>query len=413
MIDLRSDTVTRPSPAMREAMAQAVVGDDVYGDDPTVKRLEARTAELLGKEDAVYMPTGSMTNQVAIRAHTEPGDRVIMDIGSHVVRSEGGGPAALSGVTVQPLLGDRGIYTTSQLRDALGVTHPGSPTTLTPPATLLTVENTHNGGGGSIWPLELVDEVVATARAAGLRCHLDGARVWNASAATGIPPARYARDFDSVSVCFSKALGAPVGSALAGSRTFVARARRFKQQFGGGFRQAGIIAAGALYALETIGATWPTTTRRRGTSPMCWCRSRASSWCASMWRPTSCASTSRAPPRNSWTRAWRGASPCWFRESAPCVRWRTGTCRWTTSGQRARSCGTCCSRQNVKATLRSVISTLQFLLICRRIRGFQQLFDLRNPLLRLREAGQVGTPGGHELEEHLRDPSGEFPMLLD
>ena len=250
MIDLRSDTVTRPSPGMREAMYSADVGDDVYGDDPTVRRLEARTAEVLGKDDAVYMPTGSMTNQVAIRAHTEPGDRVIMDIGSHVVRSEGGGPAALSGVTVQPLLGDRGIFTAAQLRDALGVTHPGSPTTLTPPATLLTLENTHNGGGGSIWPLELLDEVVATARSAELRCHLDGARVWNASAATGIPPARYARDFDSVSVCFSKALGAPVGSALAGSRAFVARARRFKQLFGGGFRQAGVIAAGALYALE-------------------------------------------------------------------------------------------------------------------------------------------------------------------
>lgn len=250
MIDLRSDTVTRPSPAMREAMAQAVVGDDVYGDDPTVKRLEARTAELLGKADAVYMPTGSMTNQVAIRAHTEPGDRVVMDIASHVVRSEGGGPAALSGATVQPLLGDRGIFTASQLRDALGVTHAGSPATLTPPATLLTVENTHNGGGGSIWPLERIDAVVGVARAAGLRCHLDGARVWNASAATGIPPARYARDFDSVSVCFSKALGAPVGSALAGSEEFVRRARRFKQLFGGGFRQAGIIAAGALYALE-------------------------------------------------------------------------------------------------------------------------------------------------------------------
>ena len=250
MIDLRSDTVTRPSPGMREAMYSADVGDDVYGDDPTVRRLEARTAEVLGKDDAVYMPTGSMTNQVAIRAHTEPGDRVIMDIGSHVVRSEGGGPAALSGVTVQPLLGDRGIYTAAQLRDALGVTHSGSPTTLTPPATLLTLENTHNGGGGSIWPLELLDDVVATARSAGLRCHLDGARVWNASAATGIPPARYARDFDSVSVCFSKALGAPVGSALAGSRAFVARARRFKQLFGGGFRQAGVIAAGALYALE-------------------------------------------------------------------------------------------------------------------------------------------------------------------
>ena len=250
MIDLRSDTVTRPSPGMREAMAGATVGDDVYGDDPTVKRLEARTAEVLGKADAVYMPTGTMTNQVAIRAHTEHGDRVIMDIASHVVRSEGGGPAALAGVTVHPLMGDRGIFTASQLRDALGVTHPGSPTTLTPPATLLTVENTHNGGGGSIWPLELIDEVVAIARAAGLRCHLDGARVWNASAATGIPPARYARDFDSVSVCFSKALGAPVGSALAGPAGFVARARRFKQLFGGGFRQAGVIAAGALYALE-------------------------------------------------------------------------------------------------------------------------------------------------------------------
>lgn len=250
MIDLRSDTVTRPSPAMREAMAEAVVGDDVYGDDPTVKRLEARTAELLGKADAVYMPTGSMTNQVAIRAHTEPGDLVLMDAASHVVRSEGGGPAALSGVTAQRIAGDRGIFTAEQVRDALGTSHPGSPSTLAPPPTLLSVENTHNGGGGSIWPLEQLDAVVAVARAAGLRCHLDGARVWNASAATGIPPARYARDFDSVSVCFSKALGAPVGSALAGSDGFVRRARRFKQLFGGGFRQAGIIAAGALYALE-------------------------------------------------------------------------------------------------------------------------------------------------------------------
>ncbi len=250
MIDLRSDTVTCPTPAMREAMAAAPVGDDVYGDDPTVKRLEARTAEILGKDDSVYMPTGSMTNQVAIRAHTEPGDRVVMDVASHVVRSEGGGPAALSGVTVHPIVGDRGIFPASHLRDALGTTHSGSPTTLTPPATLLCLENTHNGGGGSIWPLELLDEVVATGRAAGLRCHLDGARIWNASAATATPPARYARDFDSVSVCFSKALGAPVGSALAGSSTFTTRARRFKQLFGGGFRQAGIIAAGALYALE-------------------------------------------------------------------------------------------------------------------------------------------------------------------
>ena len=250
MIDLRSDTVTRPTSAMREAMARAEVGDDVYGDDPTIRKLEARAAELLGKEDAVYMPTGTMTNQVAIRAHTEPGDCVVMDIGSHVVRSEGGGPAALSGVTVHPLAGARGIFTTAQLQDALGVAHPGSPTTLAPPPRLLCLENTHNGGGGSIWPLEQLDAVAAMARAAGLRCHLDGARIWNAAAATGIPPARYARAFDSVSVCFSKGLGAPVGSALAGSRSFTARARRFKQLFGGGFRQGGVIAAGALFALE-------------------------------------------------------------------------------------------------------------------------------------------------------------------
>ena len=250
MIDLRSDTVTRPVAAMRDAMANAAVGDDVYGDDPTVRRLEARTAGILGKEAAVYMPTGSMTNQVAIRTHTEPGDLVVMDAGSHVVRSEGGAPAALSGVTAQRIPGERGIFTGDQVRDAIGTSHHGSPSTLNPPATLLSVENTHNGGGGSVWPLDILDEVVGAARAAGLRCHLDGARLWNATAATGVPEARYAHDFDSVSVCFSKALGAPVGSALAGSAAFVQRARRFKQLFGGGFRQAGIIAAGALYALE-------------------------------------------------------------------------------------------------------------------------------------------------------------------
>ena len=250
MIDLRSDTVTRPDGAMREAMARAAVGDDVYGEDPTVKRLEARTAELLGKDDAVYVPTGSMANQVAIRTHTESGDLVLMDAGSHVIRSEGGGPAALSGVTGQRIAGRRGIFTADQVEEALGTHHPGLPGTLAPPATLLCVENTHNGGGGSLWPLKTLDGVTAAARRAGLRRHLDGARLWNASAASGVPEARYARDFDSVSVCFSKALGAPVGSALAGSAAFVRRARRFKQLFGGGFRQAGIVAAGALYALE-------------------------------------------------------------------------------------------------------------------------------------------------------------------
>ena len=235
---------------MREAMARAPVGDDVYGDDPTVRRLEERTAALLGKEDAVYVPTGSMANQVAIRVHAEAGDRVLMDAGAHAVRSEGGGPAALSGVTTHRIPGVRGIFDRDQVLEALGTPHRGSPATLSPPATLLCVENTHNGGGGSVWPLDELDAVADAARSAGLRRHMDGARLWNASAATGIAEARYARSFDSVSVCFSKALGAPVGSALAGSKAFVARARRFKQLFGGGFRQAGIVAAGALHALE-------------------------------------------------------------------------------------------------------------------------------------------------------------------
>lgn len=250
MIDLRSDTVTRPSPEMRRAMVDAPVGDDVYGDDPTVRRLEHVVAEALGKEAAVFMPTGTMTNQVAIRAHTEPGDRIVMEGSSHVVRSEGGAAAALSGVTVHPLSGRAGLFGADDVRAALGSAHPFNPSTLTPPATLLCVENTHNAGGGSIWPVDELDAVADVARERGLAVHLDGARLWNAAVATGIPERRYAEPFDSVSVCFSKGLGAPVGSALAGSLTFIARARRFKQVFGGGFRQAGMLAAAALFALE-------------------------------------------------------------------------------------------------------------------------------------------------------------------
>ena len=250
MIDLRSDTVTQPSDDMREAMARAPVGDDVYGDDPTVKELEEAVAELLGKEAAVFMPTGSMTNQVAIRCHTEPGDRVLMDGASHVVRSEGGGPAALSGVTTHPIESDRGVFDSAALLQALGELHDFNPSTLQPPATLVSVENTHNAGGGKIWPLGTLRDVVDAARARGLATHMDGARLWNASAATGVDVGDYGEGFDTISVCFSKALGAPVGSALAGSGPLMDRARRFKQLFGGGFRQAGILAAGALYALR-------------------------------------------------------------------------------------------------------------------------------------------------------------------
>ena len=250
MIDLRSDTVTLPTPAMREAMAAAKVGDDVYGDDPTVNALEARTAELLGKEAAVFVPTGTMSNQIGVRVHTEPGDLVLIDRSAHIVRGESGAPAALSGVTLKPLPGNHGLFTAADVDAAIEPPHPFNPIHLESPPRLLCVENTHNGGGGTVWPLEQVEEVCAAARRHGLATHLDGARLWHATAVTGVSEVRFAAPFDTVNVCFSKGLGAPVGSALAGSQALVARARRFKQQFGGGFRQAGILAAAALYALE-------------------------------------------------------------------------------------------------------------------------------------------------------------------
>ena len=250
MIDLRSDTVTLPTPAMREAMAGAPVGDDVYGDDPTVNALEARTAELLGKEAAVFVPTGTMSNQIGVRVHTEPGDLVLIDRRAHIVRGESGAPAALSGVTLKPLPGNDGLFTATDVDHAIEPEHPFNPIHLESPPRLLCVENTHNGGGGTVWPLGQVEEVCAAARRHGLATHLDGARLWHATAASGVPEARYAAPFDTVNVCFSKGLGAPVGSALAGSEALVGRARRFKQQFGGGFRQAGILAAAALHALD-------------------------------------------------------------------------------------------------------------------------------------------------------------------
>ena len=249
MIDLRSDTVSKPTPAMRRAMADAPVGDDVYGDDPSIRALERRTAELLGKEDAVYMVSGTMTNQVALRAHTESGDQVLADVAAHIAVLERGAPAALSGITLRGLQGRNGIFTAEDVRVALRAPHPFLPVTH-PPTKLLCLENTHNLGGGTIWPLPEINTVAEVARAHGLKLHLDGARLWNASVATGIAESEYAVPFDTVSVCFSKGLGAPVGSALAGSRAFIDRARRFKALFGGGIRQGGIVAAGALHALE-------------------------------------------------------------------------------------------------------------------------------------------------------------------
>lgn len=244
MIDLRSDTVTKPTPAMREAMARAEVGDDVFGDDPTVKALESRTAELLGKEEALFVPSGTMANQLAIRGHTEPGDEILVEANAHLYYYEGGAPAALSGVMCRCINGQRGIFTGADVEAALRPADQHFPRTR-----LVCLENTHNRGGGKIWSIGQVQEVAAAARKHGLQLHLDGARLWNASMAAGIPERDYAAYFDTVSVCFSKGLGAPVGSALAGPKAFIERARRFRKMFGGGMRQAGIIAAGALFAL--------------------------------------------------------------------------------------------------------------------------------------------------------------------
>jgi len=244
-IDLRSDTITQPTPAMREAMASAEVGDDVFGEDPTVARLEARVAEMLGKEAAAFTPSGTMANQLALRAHTEPGDEILIDGNAHIYYYEAGGPAALAGVMCRCLPGVRGIFTVGDVEAAL------RPADLHfSPTKLVCVENTHTRGGGSVWPMERIREIEEVSRRHGMRLHLDGARLWNASVATGIPERDYAAHFDSVSVCFSKGLGAPIGSALCGSRELIQRARRFRKMFGGGMRQAGIIAAGALHALD-------------------------------------------------------------------------------------------------------------------------------------------------------------------
>ncbi|KKI99584.1 threonine aldolase family protein [Prochlorothrix hollandica] len=244
-LDLRSDTITQPTAAMRQAIAQAPVGDDVLGDDPSVHALEERVAHLLGKEAAVFMPSGTMTNQVALRVHTEPGDEVILESQAHIYYYEGGAPAALAGVMSQLIAGDRGIFTAADLRAVLRPVDVHFPVTK-----LVCLENTHNRGGGRIFPLSEIQALAQVCQTHGLILHLDGARLWNACIATGISPQAYSAPFDTVSVCFSKGLGAPVGSALAGSVAQMQRARRFRKQYGGGMRQAGLLAAGALYALD-------------------------------------------------------------------------------------------------------------------------------------------------------------------
>ncbi|MGB7574407.1 MAG: low-specificity L-threonine aldolase [Thermodesulfobacteriota bacterium] len=244
-IDLRSDTVTKPTPAMRKAMAEAQVGDDVFGEDPTVNLLQEKVANLLGKEAALFVPSGTMGNQLSIKSHTEPGDEVIIESSSHPYNFEGGAGAALSGIQFQCLRGVRGILDASQIEEAIRPADHHFPVTK-----LVCLENTHNRGGGSIFPLEKMAEIYRLAKSKGLLVHLDGARLWNASLATGIKPHEYAQWADSVSVCLSKGLGAPIGSLVAGPKPFIDRVHRFRKMFGGGMRQVGIIAAAGIYALD-------------------------------------------------------------------------------------------------------------------------------------------------------------------
>lgn len=245
-IDLRSDTVTKPTPGMRRAMAEAEVGDDVFGDDPTVKRLEARVAELLNKEAALFVPTGTMANQIGIGVNTQPGDELLCGSTSHVYVWEAGGIARLSGVTARTFDGEGGVLSLADIQDAI---RPRDDVhyVLT---RLVCLENTHNRAGGRIHPIASIAEIARWARERELAMHLDGARLMNAVVASGIEAHEWARYFDTVSICFSKGLGAPIGSALAGSSEAIRRARRLRKLFGGGMRQVGIIAAGALYALE-------------------------------------------------------------------------------------------------------------------------------------------------------------------
>jgi threonine aldolase len=246
VIDLRSDTLTQPTAAMRRAIAEAVVGDEQKREDPTVLALEERGAELLGQEEAVFVPTATMANQISLRVLTEPGDEVIAEASAHVFRYELGGPAVHSGLAMHALDTSDGRFTPEQLRE---VVKPAGDLHVAP-TRVVCLENTHNGGGGRVWPLGEVQAVAAEARLHGLAVHLDGARLMNAVVASGTAAADYGREMDTVTLCLSKGLGCPLGALVAGSRERMAKARRMKHLFGGAMRQAGIVAAAGVYALD-------------------------------------------------------------------------------------------------------------------------------------------------------------------
>ncbi|MBN1339352.1 MAG: hypothetical protein JXA03_08515 [Bacteroidales bacterium] len=245
VIDLRSDTVTRPVKGMLDAMQSAVVGDDVFGDDPTVIRLEMMVAGMFGKEAALFCPSGTMTNQIAMKAHTKPGDEVICDESSHVYRYEGGGIGFNSGCSVRLIRGDRGRITARQVEAEINPDDPHFPV-----SRLVVAENTANRGGGSCYDFQELVNISEICKRTGLRFHLDGARLFNALVKTGRTTTETGPLFDSVSICLSKGLGAPVGSVLTGSSDFIRQARRIRKAFGGGMRQAGYLAAAGIYAIE-------------------------------------------------------------------------------------------------------------------------------------------------------------------
>ena len=245
MIDFRSDTVTRPVEPMRQAMMAADLGDDVFGDDPTINALQEKVAALFGKESALFVPSGTMGNQTAIAAQTQPGDEILFETGAHIFHYEVGAAAVFSGVQTHPIVGRRGVITVEQVKERI---HPVD--VHCPRSRLVAIENTHNNSGGTVYPIEEIRRMHELCREEDLKLHLDGARIWNAHVASGVAFSEYGLCFDSISACFSKGLGCPVGSVLIGSHELIERARRARKRFGGGMRQAGFLAAAAIYALD-------------------------------------------------------------------------------------------------------------------------------------------------------------------
>ena len=245
VIDLRSDTVTKPSPEMLDAMMKAKVGDDVFGEDPSINELEAASAKMFGMEGAIFCPSGTMTNQIAIKCHTQPGDEVICDESAHIYQYEGGGVAFNSGASLKLLYGDRGRLSVKQVEAAINADDPHKPRT-----SLVCLENTSNRGGGSCYDFSAMEQIQQVCQQHNLRFHLDGARLFNALVKKNETPLQYGKLFDSISICLSKGLGCPVGSLLLGNHDFIGKARRIRKVFGGGMRQGGFLAAAGIYALQ-------------------------------------------------------------------------------------------------------------------------------------------------------------------